>query len=264
MPTLVFPVVGAVQYRDDFGEPRGGGSHEGNDLMAAKGSIAVATEAGRVTFWTTSASAGCMLYLHGDSGTTYLYIHLNNDLTSGNDNRGKCVAGTAYAPGLKDGARVAAGQQVGYVGDSGDANGVGSHLHFELHPNDGGAVDPYPYLQAAKHLLFYAKPRTKVSLDLTGSVVSTANGQLDLKVATVHTTPANVTVALNRRVVLNLAIDTRIETTAGVPGVPTVSATLEDARKGQPVTVTTKPVTVTAALMLGNFGSLTLATVVLG
>ena len=40
-----------------------------------------------------------MLYLYGDSGTTYLYIHLNNDLGGENDNRGKCVAGTAYAPG---------------------------------------------------------------------------------------------------------------------------------------------------------------------
>ena len=50
-----------------------------------------------------------MLYLYGKSGTTYMYIHLNNDLTNRNDNRGKCVAGTAYAPGLKDGQTVAAG-----------------------------------------------------------------------------------------------------------------------------------------------------------
>ena len=40
-----------------------------------------------------------MLYLYGDSGTTYLYIHLNNDVTAGNDNRGKCVAGGSYWPG---------------------------------------------------------------------------------------------------------------------------------------------------------------------
>jgi len=46
-----------------------------------------------------------MLYLYGDSGTTYLYIHLDNDLTAKNDNRGKCVAGVAYAKGLKDGRR---------------------------------------------------------------------------------------------------------------------------------------------------------------
>ena len=52
----------------------------------------VATEAGRIKFRTTSSRAGCMLYLYGASGTTYLYIHLNNDVTMANDNRGKCVA----------------------------------------------------------------------------------------------------------------------------------------------------------------------------
>ena len=49
--------------------------------------------------------AGCMLYLYGDSGTTYEYIHLNNDLGTANDNKGKCVPGMSYAPGLKDGQR---------------------------------------------------------------------------------------------------------------------------------------------------------------
>src|SRR5215217_5918971 len=93
VPRLVFPVVGATTYYDDFGEPRGGGTHEGNDLIAEKKSIALAAEAGTVKFWTTSAQAGCMLYLYALSGTTYLYIHLNNDLTLGNDNRGQCVAG---------------------------------------------------------------------------------------------------------------------------------------------------------------------------
>jgi hypothetical protein len=125
-------------------------------MVASKRALALAAEPGRVEFWTHSASAGCMLYLHGASGTTYYYIHLNNDLTRRDDNRGKCVAGTAYAKGLKNSARVAAGQVVGYVGDSGDADGVHPHLHFELHPNGGRAVDPYPWLQGGQHLLFAA------------------------------------------------------------------------------------------------------------
>jgi murein DD-endopeptidase MepM/ murein hydrolase activator NlpD len=127
---IVFPVVGKVAYIDDFGAPRPGGPHQGNDIMAEKKSPAVAAEAGKVKYWTTSGSAGCMLYLYGESGTTYLYIHLNNDLTMKNDNRGKCVRGTAYA--VKNGSRVSAGQQIAYVGDSGDANGGTSHLHFEF------------------------------------------------------------------------------------------------------------------------------------
>ena len=146
---IVFPVLGTATYIDDFGQPRPGGPHQGIDIMATKRSLALAAEAGKVEFWTHSASAGCMLYLHGASGTDYYYIHLNNDLTPKNDNRGKCVAGTAYAKGLKDGAKVQAGQPVGYVGDSGDANGIHAHLHFELHPGRGAATDPYPWLQRA-------------------------------------------------------------------------------------------------------------------
>src|SRR5437870_8217580 len=125
---IIFPVVGRVQYVDDFGAPRPGGPHQGNDIIAAKKSSAVAAEAGKVKYWTMSRSAGCMLYLYGESGTNYYYIHLNNDLTARNDNRGKCVKGVAYAVG--NGAKVAAGQQIGYVGDSGDADGANSHLHF--------------------------------------------------------------------------------------------------------------------------------------
>src|SRR5436305_6437843 len=106
VPTLLFPVAGATTYQDDFGQPRAGGPHQGNDLMAAKKTPVNAIESARVELWTTSASAGCMHYLYGDSGTMYEYIHLNNDVTMKNDNRGKCVAGMSYARGLKDGEHV--------------------------------------------------------------------------------------------------------------------------------------------------------------
>ena len=79
--------------------------------MAARRTIAVAAEAGTIKYWTTSSAAGCMLYLYGKSGTTYLYIHLNNDVTKGNDNRGKCVPGMAYAKGLKTARRWRRGRR---------------------------------------------------------------------------------------------------------------------------------------------------------
>jgi len=115
---IVFPVLGRTQLTISFGDPRGQGVHEGEDIMAPRKAPAIAAEAGRVRFHAGSARAGCMLYLDGDSGTKYLYVHLNNDLTMTNDNRGTCVQGVAFARGLKDGQRVLAGQPVGFVGES--------------------------------------------------------------------------------------------------------------------------------------------------
>src|SRR5438093_2449781 len=207
VPVLIFPVAGPVSYIDDFGQARPGGAHQGNDLMAAKKTPVVAVEPGKVKFWTTSAAAGCMLYLYGDSGTTYMYIHLNNDLTMRNDNRSKCVPGVSYARGLKDGAKVQAGQLVGYVGDSGDANGGASHLHFEVHPGGGAAVSPFPYLQTAQHLLFFAKTGTPFSLALTGTVVNATDTTLTLTVSQLQAFPMNVTLKkLTRQLTVTLPL----------------------------------------------------------
>ena len=176
--TIIFPVVGPTSYTDDFGDPRGQGRHEGNDLIAAWKTPVVAVEPGKVQIYTASSSAGCMLYLFGASGTTYIYIHLNNDLTAKNDNNGSCKPGIAYAEGLKTNQKVRGGQLVGYVGDSGDANGVGTHLHFELHPGDRGAVSPYKWLRRANHLLFPYSPAFKrgaagaATLTLDGTVTA--------------------------------------------------------------------------------------------
>ena len=63
VPRIVFPVLGTASYIDDFGDARGQGSHEGNDIMAPRRALALAAEAGTVKFHTTSARAGCMLYL---------------------------------------------------------------------------------------------------------------------------------------------------------------------------------------------------------
>ena len=212
--TFLFPVAAPTTYQDDFGQPRPGGPHQGNDLMAAKKTPVIAVEGGKVEFWTTSASAGCMLYLHGDSGTMYEYIHLNNDVTMKNDNRGKCVAGMSYAKGLKDGQHVTAGQQIGYVGDSGDANGGASHLHFEVHPKGAAAVDPYPFLQSAQHLLYFAKLGSPFALALTGIVLDTTSTSLTLQVGTLHAFPSSKTLkGLTQQV--TLATPTPLEVASG-------------------------------------------------
>ena len=210
VPQLIFPVVGDARYIDDFGAARGQGSHEGADIMAPKRSIAVAAEAGRIKFWTTSARAGCMLYLNGESGTQYLYIHLNNDLTKGNDNTGKCVAGVSYARGLKDGQKVTAGQPIGLVGDSGDADGIASHVHFELHPNGGAAVGPYQYLRRAKKLLFAVVPGKPFTAALRGKLVE-YSGSLRLRVDQVTSWPGSVRIrGVDREIELTVPSTTMI------------------------------------------------------
>jgi hypothetical protein len=256
VPPFLFPVAGATTYQDDFGQPRAGGTHQGNDLMAAKKTPVIAVEGGKVEFWTTSASAGCMLYLHGDSGTMYEYIHLNNDVTMKNDNRGKCVAGMSYAKGLKDGQKVTAGQQIGYVGDSGDANGIASHLHFEVHPKGGAAVDPYPFLQSAQHLLFFAKLGTPFTLALTGTVVTATDTTLKVQLSTLQAFPMRLTLKkLTQTLTLN------VPTTAIVQ--PSQSRLLA-AYDGEAVTIWTQPALASLKAMLGADGALGAALVQLG
>jgi hypothetical protein len=256
VPTLVFPVAGPTTYTDDFGQPRPGGPHQGNDLLAAKKTPVVAVEAGKVGLWTTSASAGCMLYLYGASGTTYAYIHLNNDLTMQNDNRGKCVGGTAYARGLRNGTRVTAGQLLGYVGDSGDADGIHPHLHFEVHPGGGAAVSPYPYLQRAQHLLFFAKVGTPFTLALTGTVVTASETSLTLTLSELQSFPMNL-------VLKNLTQTLTVTVPASAVVKPSSSRLLA-AYDGEPVVVWTQPALATLKTMLGADSALSAALVQLG
>ncbi len=265
VPQLIFPVVGQTAYHDDFGDPRPQGKHEGNDLLAARLSPAVAAEAGKIKFWTHSATAGCMLYLYGKSGTTYEYIHLNNDLTDHGDNKGKCVAGTAYMTGLKDGATVQAGQQIGFVGDSGDAQGT-YHLHFEVHPHDGVATDPYPFLQKALHLLVPVNPKATVSLSVAGKVTALDGNRLTVAPSSLTLLPdAQKLGTTAKTLVLSVPATAQIDTGDGTIGSAGTSnlAALE----GQQVVVLTSPARATLAVALAKPGAISasrIATVALG
>jgi murein DD-endopeptidase MepM/ murein hydrolase activator NlpD len=121
-PGFLCPVAGPNTFTDTWGAPRSGGRrHQGVDLLAARGTPEVAVVSGFVRA-SRNRLGGNALWLDGNDGNSYYYAHL--------DHYGKLGA-------------VSAGDVIGYVGDTGNARGT-PHLHFEVHPGRGGAVDPYP------------------------------------------------------------------------------------------------------------------------
>ena len=143
---LVFPLAGTYTLTDSFGDPRGRGRrHAGVDILADRMTPVLAAADGTVR-WLKDERGGdcCDVALLHDDGWRSRYIHLNND-TPGTDD-GRAVG---IAPGIRKGARVVAGQVIGWVGDSGNAEATVPHLHFELRRPDGTPVDPLPSLKAA-------------------------------------------------------------------------------------------------------------------
>ena len=123
---MVCPVQGAVAYADTWGAPRSGGRrHEGVDMMAAQGTPLVAVDSGSVQFKTTPLG-GNSIWLTANSGNRYFYAHLS-----------------AWEGSSRP---VTKGEVIGYVGETGNA--YTPHLHFEVHPGGGVAVNPYPYVRA--------------------------------------------------------------------------------------------------------------------
>ena len=228
VPQLVFPLVAKTMWWDNYGDPRGNGSHAGIDIMAPHRAPVVAVEAGRVKYW-DSGLGGCMLYLYGRSGTMYMYIHLNNDLTPKNDNRGECNE-VAFA--VPNGAKVAAGEQIAWNGDSGDANG-NPHLHFEVHPGGGTDVNPYQYLKKASKPLFAAKPGSPFSLALRGELSAAGAGTVELEVESVRHYPGGRWLDIDpRSVALAVSADADVDPVA--PGrLGGGEARAEDRRPGR-------------------------------
>jgi hypothetical protein len=249
---IIFPVLGRSRYSNDYGDPRPQGRHDGIDIVAPRKALAVAAEAGRVKYHMGSARAGCMLYLYGDSGTSYRYVHLNNDLGKTNDNRGRCVPGTAFAPGMRSGARVAAGEPIGFVGDSGDANGIEPHLHFEMHPGDGASVSPFKALNRAWRLLFAAPRKGETSLWLKGSVLARQTEAFKVQVSSLGVRATGLKLnGISRPVALAVSPFTVVEQAVGaIAG-------------GKRATVWTEVAPVTLDALLGKPGALTAERVLL-
>ncbi len=132
LPTLqAFPVQGRCGFTDTWGAARSAGrSHEGTDIIGARGLALYAAMDGTISKMTTGgALGGTSLRLTAADGTYFYYAHLD-----------------AFAANLANGQVVRAGQIVGYLGSTGDTNTP--HLHFEVHPKGGAAVNPYPILKA--------------------------------------------------------------------------------------------------------------------
>jgi len=152
--SMLYPVDGENRITDSFGDCRGSNcsrSHEGVDIMAAKGVSVLAVADGVVTWISDGPSDCCYVGIdHGDGWVTR-YIHLNDDIQDGDGNYIPDTDGQGWgiAQGILDGSAVTAGQLIGWVGDSGNAAEGVSHLHFELRTN-GSAIDAYPYLILAQ------------------------------------------------------------------------------------------------------------------
>jgi murein DD-endopeptidase MepM/ murein hydrolase activator NlpD len=136
----VFPVFGTASFGDSFGGPRPnvpGGWHHGEDIFAAAGTPLLAVADGTLHTIGFNRLGGYRLWLRDEFGNEFYYAHLS-----------------AYSPLAVEGRSVQAGDVIGFVGDTGDADGGAPHLHFEIHPSAmaglgyDGVVAPYAILLA--------------------------------------------------------------------------------------------------------------------
>lgn len=124
----IFCPVNGSAYGDSWGGPRSGGRHhEGVDMLAPTGTPVYAVTTGTVVF-KQNQLGGNAASLTGDNGNRYYYAHFSH-----------------YEGASR---RVERGEVIAYIGDTGNAVGT-PHLHFEVHPAGGLAVNPTPSVRAA-------------------------------------------------------------------------------------------------------------------
>jgi murein DD-endopeptidase MepM/ murein hydrolase activator NlpD len=128
---FVFPVGGKTTIGGPFGSFRSQGAHQGNDLFADFGTPVVAVADGVIANVGSLPISGNRLWVYADGGDQFFYAHL-----------------ASFAPAAVNDRHVEAGTILGYTGNTGDAEPTPPHLHFEIHPDGGKAVDPHPFLVA--------------------------------------------------------------------------------------------------------------------
>jgi peptidoglycan LD-endopeptidase LytH len=125
------PVAGPASFSDTWGAPRlGGRSHQGVDMIAARGTPIVAILDGTIHRMTTGALSGYAVWLRANNGDQFFYAHLDS-----------------YGD-IEVGQRVPQGHVIGYNGSTGNAPDWLPHLHFEFHPGGGAAVNPFPLVRS--------------------------------------------------------------------------------------------------------------------
>jgi peptidoglycan LD-endopeptidase LytH len=119
----------ANAFRDTWGDRRSGGRrHKGTDVFAPHGSPVYAVTSGVIAGVKSGGLGGLSIILRGDNGDSYYYAHESSI-------------------GVHAGERVQAGEQIGRVGNTGNAAGGASHIHFELWRGGGRPVNPYRFLR---------------------------------------------------------------------------------------------------------------------
>ncbi len=134
----------------DFGAPRGGGSrsHEGQDMLAPKGTPIVSPTQAIVISVGEGLSSGKHVYTANPGGETFVYMHLDT-----------------IAHNLDRGDKLNAGDFIGTVGDTGNAPDGVYHLHFEIEDEDGDPTDPAKRITkdfSAKQQVSYLKDIFKI------------------------------------------------------------------------------------------------------
>ncbi|MQA78909.1 MAG: peptidoglycan DD-metalloendopeptidase family protein [Streptosporangiales bacterium] len=124
------PVGDPLTISDTWGASRSGGrAHQGTDMLAPMGTPVFAVEDGTINRAGNNGLGGIVIILQGKSGDQYYYAHNSANL-------------------VNTGQKVVAGEQIAKVGMTGNAQGTVPHVHFELWPGGGSAINPYPFVQA--------------------------------------------------------------------------------------------------------------------